>query len=93
MLAIASILSERTDYYVSLLFEPYVGKIDIEKIARQEPRYILVNGLTTTADRNEAFLERLRDRLAGAVTVIAGGEHATTFPEDAKRYADYIARM
>jgi anaerobic magnesium-protoporphyrin IX monomethyl ester cyclase len=90
MLAIASILSERTDYYVSLLFEPYVGKIDIEKIARQEPRYILVNGLTTTADRNEAFLERLRDRLAGAVTVIAGGEHATTFPEDAKRYADYI---
>src|SRR5512134_82948 len=90
MLAIASILSERTDYDVSLLFEPYVGKIDLEKIARAQPRYILINGLTTTADRNEAFLERLRDRLRGAVPVIAGGEHATTFPEDAKRYADYI---
>jgi radical SAM superfamily enzyme YgiQ (UPF0313 family) len=90
MLAIASILSERTDFDVSLLFEPYIGKIDIEKIAREKPRYILVNGITSTADRNEEFLGRLRDRLNGAVTVIAGGEHATTFPEDAKRYADYI---
>ena len=90
MLAIASILSERTDYDVSLLFEPYVGNIDIEKIARQEPRYILVNGLTTTADDNERFLVRLRDRLDGAVAVIAGGEHATMFPEDAKRYADFL---
>jgi radical SAM superfamily enzyme YgiQ (UPF0313 family) len=90
MLAIASILSERTDFDVSLLFEPYIGKIDIEKIAREKPRYILVNGITSTADRNEEFLGRLRDRLNGAVTVIAGGEHATTFPEGAKRYADYI---
>ena len=90
MLAIASILSDRTDFDVSLLFEPYVGKIDIEKIAREEPRYILVNGLTTTADNNERFLSRLRKRLGGAVPVIAGGEHVTTFPEDAKRYADYL---
>jgi radical SAM superfamily enzyme YgiQ (UPF0313 family) len=90
MLAIASILSDRTDYDVSLLFEPYVGTIDIDSIAREEPRYILVNGLTTTADRNERFIERLRDRTRGAVSVIAGGEHATMFPEDAKRYADYI---
>jgi len=90
MLAIASILADRTDYDVSLLFEPYVGKIDIEKIAREEPRYILVNGLTTTADNNERFLSRLRERLGGAVPVIAGGEHVTTFPEDAKRYADYL---
>jgi radical SAM superfamily enzyme YgiQ (UPF0313 family) len=90
MLAIASILAERTDYDVSLLFEPYVGNIDIEKIAREEPRYILVNGLTTTADNNERFLERLRERLGGAAAVIAGGEHATMFPEDARRYADYL---
>ena len=90
MLAIASILTDRTDYEVSLLFEPYVGKIDIEKIAREEPRYILVNGLTTTADNNERFLSRLRERLGGAVPVIAGGEHATMFPEEAKRYADYL---
>jgi radical SAM superfamily enzyme YgiQ (UPF0313 family) len=90
MLAIASILADRTDYDVSLLFEPYVGKIDIEKIAREEPRYIMVNGLTTTADNNERFLSRLRERLGGAVPVIAGGEHVTTFPEDAKRYADYL---
>jgi hypothetical protein len=60
MLAIASILSERTDFDVSLLFEPYIGKIDIEKIAREKPRYILVNGITSTADRNEEFLGRLR---------------------------------
>ena len=90
MLAIASILADRTDYDVSLLFEPYVGKIDIEKIAREEPRYILVNGLTTTADNNERFLSRLRERLGGAGPVIAGGAHVTTFPEDAKRYADYL---
>lgn len=90
ILAIASILSERTDYDVSLLFEPFVGNIDIERIARQEPRFVLVNGLTTTADDNEEFVARLRDRMRGAVTVIAGGEHATMFPEDAKRYADYL---
>lgn len=90
MVAIASILSERTDYDVSLLFEPYSGKIDLEKIARGEPRYVLVNGITSTADRNEMFLGRLRDRMKGTVTVIAGGEHATTFPDNAKRYADYI---
>src|SRR5512146_497294 len=90
MLAIASILSDRTDYDVSLLFEPYVGNLDIDRIAREEPRFILLNGLTTTADQNEGWIERLRDRMGGAVTVIAGGEHATMFPEDAKRYADYI---
>jgi radical SAM superfamily enzyme YgiQ (UPF0313 family) len=90
LLAIASILSDRTDYDVSLLFEPYVGKIDVDRIARKEPRYILINGLTTTADQNETFISHLRDRMTGAVTVIAGGEHATMFPEDAKRYADYI---
>lgn len=90
MLTIASILSERTDYDVSLLYEPYVGKIDIERIAREEPRFILVNGLTTTADDNERFFTRLRDRLGGSVAVIAGGEHATMYPGDAKRYADYL---
>src|SRR5512134_3502417 len=90
MLAIASILSERSDYDVSLLFEPFLAKIDIETIAREDPRFLFVNGLTTTADDNERFLARLRDRMGGAVTVIAGGEHATMFPEDAKRYADYL---
>lgn len=90
LLAIASILSDRTDYDVSLLFEPYVGNLDVDTIARQEPRCILINGLTTAADQNERFVSRLRDRMGGAVAVIAGGEHATMFPEDAKRYADYI---
>ncbi|NJD61959.1 MAG: B12-binding domain-containing radical SAM protein [Deltaproteobacteria bacterium] len=90
LLAIASVLSDRTDYDVSLLFEPYVGKIDVDTIARKEPQYILINGLTTTADQNESFISSLRDRMGGSVAVIAGGEHATMFPEDAKRYADYI---
>ena len=90
MLTIASILSDRTDYDVSLLFQPYVGAIDIESIAQEEPKYVMVNGLTTTALENEMFIARLRERLAGAVPVIAGGEHATMFPDEAKRYADYI---
>jgi len=90
MLAIASILSDRTDYDVSLLFQPYVGSIDIESIAQEGPKFILVNGLTTTALENEIFLARLRERLEGDVPIIAGGEHATMFPEEAKRYADYL---
>lgn len=90
LLAIASILSDRTDYDVTLLFEPYVGTIDAGRIAREEPRYVLINGLTTSAPDNEAFVSRLRELMRGEVTVIAGGEHATMFPEDAARYADYV---
>lgn len=90
MLTIASILSDRTDYEVSLLFQPYVGSIDVESVVREEPKFIMVNGLTTTALENEVFIARLRERLGGSVPVIAGGEHATMFPEEAKIYADYI---
>lgn len=90
LLAIASVLAERTDYEVKLLFEPYVGSIDADKIAQEEPRFVLVNGLTTTAHDNEMFLTRLRDRLGNSVPFIAGGEHVTMLPEDAKRYADYL---
>ncbi|MCL5966222.1 MAG: B12-binding domain-containing radical SAM protein [Deltaproteobacteria bacterium] len=90
LLAIASVLADRTDYDVKLLFEPYVGKLDAEAVEREEPRYILINGLTTSAHDNERFVGSVRDRLGSAVPVIAGGEHATMFPEDAKRYADYI---
>ena len=86
----ASILSDRTDYDVSLLFQPFVGSIDVESIVREEPRFVMVNGLTTSAQENEIFIARLRERLAGEVPVIAGGEHATMFPDEAKRYADYI---
>jgi hypothetical protein len=53
MLAIASILSERTDFDVSL---SAVHREDrYRKIAREEPWYIPVNGITSTADRNEEF--------------------------------------
>jgi anaerobic magnesium-protoporphyrin IX monomethyl ester cyclase len=90
LLAIASVLAERTDYEVKLLFEPYVGAIDADRIAREEPRYILINGLTTTAHDNERFLESFRECSTEQVTIIAGGEHATMFPQDARSYADFI---
>lgn len=90
LLTIASILAEKTDYDVALWFEPYVGKLDVEKVVRENPRYIMVNGLTTSAPDNEVFLTRLRERMRYTVPVIAGGEHATMFPNDARRYADYI---
>jgi radical SAM superfamily enzyme YgiQ (UPF0313 family) len=90
LLAIASILADKTDYYVKLLYEPYVGRIDAEKIAREDPRYLLINGLTTSAHDNERLIESFRNRTRGTVPVITGGEHASVFPEDAKRYADYV---
>ncbi|GAB4362584.1 MAG: radical SAM protein [Deltaproteobacteria bacterium] len=90
LLTIAAILAEKTGYEVRMLFEPYVGGIDPERVASEEPRFLLVNGLTTTAGENEEFLERFREISGGSVPVIAGGEHATMYPEEAKRYADYI---
>lgn len=90
MLVISSVLSDRTDYDVSLLFQPYVGSIDIESVAREEPKFVMVNGLTATANENEVFLAKLRERLGRDVPVIAGGEHATLYPDDARRYADYL---
>lgn len=90
LLTVASIVADRTDYDVKFLFEPYVGKLNAEVVEREEPRFLLVNGLTTSAHDNERFLRSVRERLKKAVPVIAGGEHATMFPEDAKGYADYI---
>jgi radical SAM superfamily enzyme YgiQ (UPF0313 family) len=90
MMAIASIVAEKTGYNVTLLFEPYVGTIDFDRVAAGNPRYIMVNGLTTSASDNAAFLSKLRERLGRHVPVIAGGEHATMYPDDAARYADYV---
>ncbi len=80
LLTIASILAERTSHKVELLFEPYVGGLDPQDIARKEPQYVLVNGLTTTALRTRLFIAQLRKIMKTPVTVIAGGEHATMFP-------------
>ncbi|OGQ00218.1 MAG: hypothetical protein A2Z40_05240 [Deltaproteobacteria bacterium RBG_19FT_COMBO_60_16] len=90
LLAIASILAEKTGYEVKLLFEPYLGTIDADRIVREDPKYILVNGLTTSAFDNKAFLSSLRERLGSRVPVIAGGGHASMFPDDARRYADFV---
>lgn len=90
LLTIASILAERTDYEVKHLFEPYTGPIEAEHVAREEPRYLLINGLTTSAEDNEIFLDRLREQMSVTVPVIAGGEHATMYPDEAKIYADYV---
>jgi radical SAM superfamily enzyme YgiQ (UPF0313 family) len=90
LLTIASILAERTGYEVKLLFEPYAGPIDGERIAREEPRFVLVNGLTSAAPDNERVVGSLRELLGDEIPVIAGGEHATMYPDEAKRYADYV---
>jgi hypothetical protein len=90
LLAIASILSEKTRYRVKLLFEPYTGPITPESVAAENPRYVMLNGLTTTSGENGTFVDRFRELTRGTVPIITGGEHASMFPEDARRYSDFI---
>lgn len=90
LLAIASILAEKTRYRVKLMFEPYIGPITPESVAAENPRYVMLNGLTTTSWENETFVDRFRKLTRGTVPVITGGEHASMFPERAKRYSDFI---
>ena len=90
LLAIASILAEKTRHRVKLLFEPYTGPITPESVAAENPRYVMLNGLTTTSEQNETFVERFRELTGGSVPVIAGGEHASMFPEGARRYSDFV---
>jgi radical SAM superfamily enzyme YgiQ (UPF0313 family) len=90
LLTIASILAEKSNHDVTLLFEPYVGTIDLDRIESAHPHYVLLNGLTTTAIENELLVFRLKKIMGGAFSVIIGGECATMLPEYAKRYADYV---
>ena len=90
LLAIASVLAEKTRYHVKLLFEPYIGRITPESVAEENPRYVMLNGLTTTSGENETFVDRFREVTRGTVPVITGGEHASMFPESARRYSDFI---
>lgn len=90
LLAIASILAEKTRHRVKLLFEPYTGPITPESVAAENPRYVMLNGLTTTSEQNETFVERFRELTGGSVPIIAGGEHASMFPEGARRYSDFV---
>jgi radical SAM superfamily enzyme YgiQ (UPF0313 family) len=90
MLAVASALAERSGYEVVSLFEPYVGRITPEDVAAMEPFCVMTNGLTTTAPDNESFFGRFKELTRGGIPVVAGGEHATMYPEDAKAYADFI---
>jgi radical SAM superfamily enzyme YgiQ (UPF0313 family) len=90
LLAIASVLAEKTRYRVKLLFEPYTGPITPEFVAAENPRYVMLNGLTTTSGENESFVDRFRELTRGMIPVITGGEHASMFPESARRYSDFI---
>jgi radical SAM superfamily enzyme YgiQ (UPF0313 family) len=90
LITMAAILKARSDYDVTLLFEPYVGAIDAERLAAQRPRFVLLNGLTTTAVENELLVQRLRERAREPILVIAGGEHATMYPDQTCRYADVV---
>lgn len=90
LLAIASVLAEKTRYRVKLMFEPYTGPITPEYAAAENPRYVMLNGLTTTSGENERFVVRFRELTRGTVPVITGGEHASMFPESARRYSDFI---
>lgn len=90
LLAIASVLAEKTRYRVKLLFEPFTGPITPESVAAENPRCVMLNGLTTTSGENERFVERFRELTRGTVPVVTGGEHASMFPESARRYSDFI---
>jgi len=90
LLAIASVLAEKTRYRVKLLFEPFTGPITPESVAAENPRCVMLNGLTTTSGENERFVARFRELTRGTVPVVTGGEHASMFPEGARRYSDYV---
>lgn len=90
MLAVASVLAERSKYNVTLLYDRYVGKIIPEDIVAMEPFVVMANGLTTAAPDLETFFSRFHELTAGRVPVVAGGEHVTMYPEEARKYADYL---
>ena len=90
LLAIASVLAEKTRYGVKLLYEPFTGPITPESVAAEKPFCVMLNGLTTCSGENERFVARFRELTRGTVPVITGGEHASMFPEGARRYSDFI---
>ena len=90
LLAIASVLAEKTRYRVKLLFEPYAGPITPEDVAAEHPRYVMLNGLTTCSGENERFAARFRELTRGTVPIVTGGEHASMFPENARKYSDFV---
>jgi hypothetical protein len=90
LLAIASVLAEKTRFRVKLLFEPYTGPITPESVAAENPRDVMLTGLTPTSGENATFVGRFRELTRGTVPVITGGEHASMFPESARQYSDFI---
>jgi len=90
MLAVASVLAERSKYNVTLLYDRYVGKIIPEDVVAMDPFIVMANGLTTAAPDLEAFFSRFHELTDGKIPVVAGGEHATMYPEEALKYADYL---
>lgn len=90
MLAVASVLAERSKYNVTLLYDRYVGKIIPEDVVAMEPFVVMANGLTTAAPDLETFFSRIHELTGGKIPVVVGGEHATMYPEEARKYADYL---
>ena len=90
LLTIGAVLRERTDHDVQILFEPFVGGLDVERLLAKPPRFLLLNGIVSTAVENGLFVEELRSRCQEEFFVVAGGEHATLFPEEARGYADVV---
>lgn len=90
LLTMAGILSQRTDYRLQTIFEPYTRGTDVAAIRAARPKFILLNGLTTTAIENEMLVDELRNSCTHEFFVIVGGEHATMFPEHVRHFADVI---
>jgi len=90
MLAVSAALKERSPYDIVFLYERYVGRIVPEDVEALEPFCVMTNGLTTSAPDNEMFFGRFRELTNGEIPIIAGGEHASMYPEQARRYADYL---
>lgn len=90
LLTIASIISRKSNHRIEMLFEPYIGTLDLSRIIEYEADYILLNGLTTSGPQNRFLIERLRQESKKAFLVISGGEHANIFPHMVMNYSDYV---
>ena len=90
LITIGAILREETDYDVRILYEPYIGGLDVDRLVAEPPKFVLLNGIVTTAIENGLLVADLRSRCPEEFFVISGGEYATMFPEEARTYSDVI---
>jgi hypothetical protein len=77
--------SEKAGHEVSLVC--YTGREDLQNELSEKADIIFISSFTQSAHLAYALSAMFRSR--GAVTVI-GGPHARCYPDDAKKYFDYV---